>query len=180
MSSFGSSSLATPELPSSSSPALLFFRPPPPRPYLYFYVLLTSHIHQADKCKVAFPFSPALLASPCPDGHGQHIPNAQPRSHLQRAPNTVTVVGIPSVSIQNNQLVVGDAQTCMSICIISAALTNPIQPRRAPTPQSRSSGTVPSEQYGFAIGMENSLRAPHPRLCSARRVRVLSMQGSAW
>ncbi|KAF8974038.1 kinase-like domain-containing protein [Flammula alnicola] len=74
-------------------------------------------------CSIELPLylTPSLLdtSGQMQDGHVHHIPNGaavhtiQPPPHIQppKAPNTVTVIGIPSVSIQNNRLVVGSSQS---------------------------------------------------------------------
>jgi meiosis induction protein kinase IME2/SME1 len=49
------------------------------------------------------------------NGHSQQHLSQQQRQQNQQQRCPVTVVGIPSVSIENNRLVVGDASTSLSI-----------------------------------------------------------------
>ncbi|KDR84983.1 hypothetical protein GALMADRAFT_53720 [Galerina marginata CBS 339.88] len=56
---------------------------------------------------------PLLIVRP-PDGHVQHIPNGHPATPAQQRPPLkapITVVGIPSVSIHHNRLLVGSSQS---------------------------------------------------------------------
>jgi len=88
--------------------------------YLYFYVLTPSPDTQIPilqaKCKVFLPSrtGPGIqILFVSLDGHGQHNPNRAPppRPPLSKAP--ITVVGIPSVSIQDNRLHVGSSESSM-------------------------------------------------------------------
>ncbi|KAH9486941.1 putative serine/threonine-protein kinase [Psilocybe cubensis] len=113
----------------NSISCLLFFarKTPPPLPRLSFYVRLIFLLPAPlAKCKVCRFSSSSTPSSPAPDGHPQHIPNGhptqpqhlppppplpQPTQHRPQLKAPITVVGIPSVSVQDNRLVVGSSQS---------------------------------------------------------------------
>lgn len=123
---------------------------------------------------------------PAPQMHPQHSP-AQPPPPQRPAPaasipkSPINVVGIPSVHIENNQLVVGSSQS--SQCSPSISCGPPAyisQVRHDPTPPSRCWATVHLEQSGCVIGMGPypPIHLSHP--CNAAQGPDQSGQGSAW
>jgi hypothetical protein len=115
-----------------------------------------------------------------------NIQNPLPTSHRPTKPalpkQPITFLAIPSVSIQNNRLVWGNAQSSTSFPFSSY----PSPPTRFPCqvpavriPRSRFSVTVPSAPSGFAIGM-----GPYPPILRYRSCRAhpggLSGQASVW
>ena len=100
---------------------------------------------------------------PQPNGNSHHPPphKAAPSSHKE----PIHVLGIPSVTVENNQLMVGDSQSSnFSIHLFFLHYAQSAFPSQVPlahTPPSRSSVMAPSVQYGYAIGM-GRYRPIHP------------------
>lgn len=119
-------------------------------------------------------------SNPPPNNSQPHRNNFH-QSHKQ----PVTVLGIPSVTVQNDQLLVGDSHSSQSsnssiphpTCKIIHLTFSPItQVQLALTPSSRSSVTAPLVQSGNAIGM-GRYRPIHPSLqCSQAQVQGQNTQ----
>jgi len=119
--------------------------------------------------------SPSHL--PLPNGHSHNQPPPPAQSQRSAPPpapkEPITVVGIPSVSIQNNQLLVGSSQS--SQC--PHQLTIPVflmplllcQVQRAPIHPSRYWATVHSVQSGCVIGMGPYPPIPHSLPCNVEQ-----------
>lgn len=93
----------------------------------------------------------------------------------------ITVVGIPSVSIQNNHLVVGTSQSSESQPTTFSLIIHLVyasQVRRAPTLLLKSSAMGHSVRSGCAIGMGRYPPIPHFPPCSVEQGQDLNGQES--
>src|SRR5258707_10290276 len=99
--------------------------------------------------------------------HPVHHNNHPPSSKQPLPRTTITVVGIPSVTVQNNSLVVGTSQTSMfpAQVHICAHLTF-LQALLVPIRLSKSLAMAPLELFCSAIGTEHYHPTPPSLLCS--------------
>lgn len=145
-----------------------------PSSFLSLFLTICSSILATGNAKrIMYPTENNVHNNPTNGHHPQ-------RSQAQHHKDPVTVVGIPSVSIQNNRLEVGSSQSSQSLSFIARSpLTHPpMQVRHDLTHPSRYWEMVLSERSGCAIGMGPYPPIPLSLPCNVDGARARSGLGS--
>ena len=104
----------------------------------HIHIMYTNHVHQGHNPQVLLhsPYPAHMSNGHAPNSHHSphqphHPPQPPPPVHRAQAPTAkerITVQAVPSVTVQNNQLVVGDSRS--SQYMLSCSLLSPSSPPR--------------------------------------------------